>query len=255
MRRTDDPKGCSDLHTWFLRRRLPVIDLRSTAWHSARAEVLPTGYAPAVCLRRLATAGRVRRLQRGLYVVLDPVRETPPIAIASAVFRDIDHYVTTDAALAAHGLIDQPLPTITVVLSTGRRRSILLGASSIRPVTLRGENFARAQRYETTIDGFRVVLATRDQAVVDALAEPRWITHWSLLPEVLSAFDGDELEATARGALSRSGAAAQRLGYVLEGTDQPLPNALDVFTPNKEAVELRPGERRGPFSTRWRVYG
>ncbi len=76
------------------------------------------------------------------------------------------------------------------------------------------------------------------------------MTHASLLPEVLSAFDDDELEATARRALLRSGAAAQRLGYILEGTGLPIPDTLGGFRPAKEAVELRPGARRGPFSTR-----
>lgn len=247
--------GCSDLPDWLLRRRIPVIDLQSAAWTTARTEVLPAGYAASVCLRRLMVAGRVRRLQRGLYEILDPVRATPPIAIASAVVRDLDHYITTDAALVAHGLIDQPLPIITVVLSTVRHRSIALGASSIRPVKLRPDSLAKTRRYETTIEGFRVVLATREQAVVDALAEPRWITHGSLLPEVLSTFDADELDETARGALSRSGATAQRLGYLLEDTGQSLPEALARFWPTKEAVELRPGLRHGPFSTRWRVYG
>ena len=97
-----------------------VIDLGSKTWATVRAQLLPAGYPPAICPRRLATAGRVRRLQKSLYVVADPVRDTPPIAIADAIFAELDHYVTTDAALMVQGLIDQPVPVITVVLSVRR---------------------------------------------------------------------------------------------------------------------------------------
>ncbi len=246
--------SCSEIPDWFLRHRVPVIDLSSKVWQDAREELLPSGYAPAVCLRRLEKAGRVRRLGRGLYVVVDPVRETPPAAIASALFREADHYVTTDAALTLDGLIDQPLPAITVVLPTVRHRQIALGHTVVRAVALAPGKFAKADTYETTTEGFRVRLATREQAVTDALAEPHWMTHASLLPEVLAAFSEDELERTARGALARSTAAAQRLGYLIEDAGAPVPPSLVKLQP-KSAVELRPHQRHGTFSTRWRVYG
>lgn len=72
--------GCSDLADWYLTRRLPVIDIGSRDWRRARDAVLPPGYEPSVCLQRLARAGRVRRLTRGVYQVIDLVRETPSIA-------------------------------------------------------------------------------------------------------------------------------------------------------------------------------
>src|SRR2546423_4994938 len=109
--------ACSDLPNWYLRRRLAVIDVRSAIWRKARAEVVPRGYAPAECLARLVKARRLRRVSKGFFVVLDPVRETPAIAIASALFADEPHYITTDAALAFHGLIDQPIKRIVVVLA------------------------------------------------------------------------------------------------------------------------------------------
>ena len=246
--------SCSDIPDWFLRRRLPVIGLRSHVWLEVRGELLPGGYAPSVCLRRLEAAGRVRRLAQGTYVVVDPVRETPPIAVASGIFAEVEHYVTTDAALVTHGLIDQPLPEITIVLKTVRRRPLELARTRIRGVALAPDKFANAAFYETTLDGFRVLLATREQAVVDALAEPRWMTHSTLLPEVLTTFDDDELERTAGGALARSKAAAQRLGYLLEEAGMLPPPSLLGLRPTS-AVDLRPHEREGTFSTRWRVYG
>jgi predicted transcriptional regulator of viral defense system len=245
---------CSELPDWYLQRRIAVVDLGSATWFKARAEVVPPGYAPDECLRRLAKAGRVRRIGRGLYVVIDPVRETPAIAIASALFTDETHYVTTDAALAFHGAIDQPIRQIAVVLPHSRR-PIDVGPAVVRPVTMRADQFTTADAYDTTIEAFKIRVATREQAVVDALAEPAWMVHGDLLPEVLASFTIDEIERTASAAMARSTAAAQRLGYLLEDAGRPVADSLTSLRPVR-AVRLRPGQRTaGPYSTRWRVYG
>ena len=246
--------SCSDLPDWCLRHRMAVVDLRSASWRRARAEVVPPGYAPDECMRRLARAERVRRVGRGLYVVVDPVRETPAIAIASALFAEVPHYVTTDAAFAFHGLLDQPIRTITVVLSS-TRRAIDIGRAVVRPVTVSADRLRAADAYATTADGFAVRLASREQAVVDAVAEPAWMMHGDLLAEVLAVFADDELERTAVGALARSTAAGQRLGYLLEEAGRQAPKVLAAMRPLR-SIRLRPGDtRRGPYSTRWRVYG
>ena len=245
---------CSELPDWYLQRRIAVVDLGSATWFKARAEVVPPGYAPDECLRRLAKAGRVRRIGRGLYVVIDPARETPAIAIASALFTDETHYVTTDAALAFHGAIDQPIRQIVVVLSR-TRRSINIGPATVRPVKIRSDLLTTAQAYDTTTDSFKVRVATREQAVVDALAEPAWMVYGDLLAEVLASFSEEEIERTAAAASARSTAAAQRLGYLLEDAGRPATGSLASLRPVR-AVRLRPGPKtKGPYSTRWRVYG
>jgi predicted transcriptional regulator of viral defense system len=246
--------SCSDLPAWYLQRRIAVVDLRSAAWRKARAEVVPPGYAPDECLRRLAKAGRVRRIGRGLYVVVDPVRETAAIAIASALFADEPHYVTTDAALAFHGAIDQPVRQITVVIAS-RRRPLDIGPSVVRPVMVTADRLATADAFDTSTDGFKVRVATREQSVVDALVEPAWIVYGDLLPEVLATFTETEIERTAAAALARSTAAAQRLGYLLEDAGRLVPASLGGLRPLR-AVRLRPKHNtKGPYSTRWRVYG
>ncbi len=246
--------ACAEIPDWYLQRRIAVVDLRSATWREARVEVVPPGYAPDECMRRLAKAGRVRRIGRGLFVVVDPVRETAAIAIASALFAGEPHYVTTDAALAFHGAIDQPIRQIAVVLSR-IRRPIDVGQVVVRPVTVRADWLGTADAYDTTADGFKVRVATREQAIVDALAEPAWMVHGDLLAEVLATFTEDELERTAASALARSTAAAQRLGYLLEDAGRPVTASLAGLRPVR-AVRLRPGHKtKGPYSTRWRVYG
>ncbi len=246
--------SCAELPDWYLRHRMAVVDLRSAVWRRARAEVVPPGYTPDECMRRLVRAGRLRRVGRGLYVVVDPVRETPPIAIASGLFADQPHYVTTDAALAFHGFIDQPMPTITIVLSHARR-PIDIGPAVVRPVTVSPVRLQAADAYATTADSFPIRVASREQAVVDALAEPHWMVHGDLLAEILAACTDDALERMATGALARSTAAGQRLGYLLEEAGRQPAKPLAELRPVR-AVRLRPGDkRRGPYSTRWRVYG
>jgi len=106
----------------------------------------------------------------------------------------------------------------------------------------------------TTTDGFPLHVASREQAVTDALAEPAWMIDGSLLGEIVAALSDDELERTATRAIARSTAAAQRLGYLIEDASRKLPTALVSVRPVR-SVQLRPGKAKGPYSTRWRVYG
>jgi hypothetical protein len=68
-------------------------------------------------------------------------------------------------------------------------------------------------------------VASREQAVVDALAEPNWIIHGNLLAEILGAFTDTEVARTTSGVLDRTTAAAQRLGYLHEEAGRPLPTS------------------------------
>lgn len=247
--------SCSDLADWYLRHRIAVLDLGSATFRGAWREIVPAGYRADVCMLRLQRSRRIRRIGRGLYVVVDPIRATPTIAIASGVFSEVPHYITTDAALAHHGHIDQPITEITVVLPRVRRPIRIDQVTVIRPVTLDERRIRAADAYETSVDGFAIRVATREQAVVDALAEPRWMVHGDLLPEILATFTDDEAGRTASGVLGRTTAAAQRLGYLLEEAGRPLPAALAELRPVR-AVQLRPQKHaRGPYSSRWRVYG
>ena len=247
--------SCSDLADWYLSHRLAVLDTRSATFRRTWRALVPSGYTVGVCIQRLAETGRIRSIGRGLYVPVDPVRSTPPIAIASGVFLETPHYVTTDEALAHHGLIDQPIPRITVVLAHRRQAIRIDQATVVRPVTLDEPRVQGADAFDTTVQGFAVRVASREQAVVDALTEPRWMVHGDLLPEILAAFSDEELERTASSILHKTTAAAQRLGYLIEEAGCEMPDPLDEIQPVR-AVKLRPHKRtRGRYSTRWRVYG
>ena len=98
----------------FLRRRIAVIDLSGPSWHEARRGCgISPGVTQAICLRRLVDAGRLRHLGRGLYVVVDPARETPPLAIADGAFSGTEHLITIDAALARGRAAAQRLAVVS----------------------------------------------------------------------------------------------------------------------------------------------
>jgi len=245
----------SDLHRWLLGNHIAVLNLRSREWSLAQAEVgLRGGVTQEKCLARMVETGLLRHVRRGLYVVVDPAREAPPVAVASGAFAHLDHYVTTDAALAVHRLIDQPIPVITVIVPRTRPVSFRLGATLVRASEMPRDRFDAADHYAMTLDGFAVRLASRVLAVADALEDPRRMTHLSLLPEILPALDEGEIERLATAALARSRAAAQRLGYLLDDAGVAIPAGLVTLAPTSVAY-LRPGRRTGSFSTRWRVHG
>ncbi len=250
--------GCGDLPAYFLRRRIPVINLKSDDWPRAIAQTGISEPQTAVCLQRLSARGRVSRIRRNLYLVVDPVREAPVESVASACFSHLDHYVTTDRALVFHRLIDQPTPAITVVTAESRAIGLRVRGLEIRSVYMPASRLQRASQenyYSTTSDGYPVVIATRALAVADALAHPSWMTHYSLLPEVVSAFSARDLSVLSRLCLDRSRAAAQRLGYLLEEAGIDAPPELAAFHP-VSAVYLDPRHRRaGLFSTRWMTRG
>lgn len=245
----------SDLHRWLLSNHLPIVNLQSREWTLAQVALgLRGGVTQEKCLARMVETGMLRHVRRGLYVVIDPAREAPPAALASGAFAHMDHYVTTDAALAVHRLIDQPIPVITVIVPRTRPVSFRLGTTLVRASEMPRARFDAADHYAMTLDGFAVRLASRVLAVADALEDPRRMTHLSLLPEVLPALDADEIERLAAAALARSRAAAQRLGYLLDDAGVLIPAALATLAPTSVAY-LRPGRRSGSFSTRWRVHG
>jgi predicted transcriptional regulator of viral defense system len=172
--------------------------------------------------------------------------------VADAIFRDAVHYITTDAALEAEGLIDQPVPVITVVVRK-KTKPVKVGRATVRAVWMAESRLAEAGFNTTSREGYEVSLATPAQALVDGLAQPEWMTHRTLLPEVLVQLPPRDVETAADAALLRSKAAAARLGYLIEEARLPVPRALETFAPVSR-TELTPG-RRGPYSTRWRVYG
>ena len=96
------------------RSRLAAFTTSEAAalWGSSRA-------AAAEMLRRLATAGIVRRVRRGLWVI----GEADPLALADRIAEPDAAYISGLTALRLHGMIEQ-IPTDIHVATTGRARKL-----------------------------------------------------------------------------------------------------------------------------------
>ena len=128
----------SDLHRWLLGNHVAVVNLHSRDWTLAQEAVgLRRGVTQEKCLARMVETGLLRHVRRGMYVVVDPAREAPPAAVASGAFAHMDHYVTTDAALAVHRLLNQPVLMITVIVPRTRPASFRFGATLVRASEIR----------------------------------------------------------------------------------------------------------------------
>jgi hypothetical protein len=225
--------SCGDIPDWYLRHRVPVLDVSTETWRMVRRDILPKGYSRDTCTRRLVAAKRLRPVVRGRFLVLDPVREVPAIAIASGLFAERAHYVTTDAVFEFHRLIDQPVPEIIVAMPESHRR-IDIGGATVRPVTVAAARFATADVVHTTMrdGGYRLALASVEQAIADAVTHPRWSMHYSLLPEILARPREYDLGALVQIVGARGQAASLRLNDLLHeaGIDVPTDPGPDHGT-------------------------
>lgn len=246
---------CSDLPKSVLRQGMAVINTEAPRWASLRTELgLDSTKAQSACFKRLTQRGELVRLRRGIYVPTAGILDVPELAIASGAVAHLPHYVTTDRALEHHGLINQPIVTTTVVVA-GDVAPIPVGSHVLRFVKVAGERVARAQAFDTAVATFPARVASRQQAVLDALVEPGWMLYLDLLPEVLSVLDPRDVERLAEAVMGIGSAPAQRLGYLLDEARAPVPHGLAALQPRSTAYLDPARKRTGSFSTRWRLYG
>jgi len=134
----------------------PVFE---TADAAARLSV-SNAYASTM-LARLATAGHVTRLRRGVWAFADRV---DPLSLPSRLTAPLPSYVSLQTALYFHGMISQvPAVTYAVSLARSRRFYTPLGTVSIHHVQA---SFFFG--YEPT-GGQGALIASPEKALVDFL--------------------------------------------------------------------------------------
>lgn len=193
-----------------------MLDVSSDTWRSARHEVLPRGHDRDTCTRRLVQAGLLRPIVRGRFLVVDPNCEVSPIAVASALFRNRPHYVSTDAAFTLHGFDTGVPESITVVMPKTHRRVAIEG-SVVVPVTIAAGWFSsmRWAPYRVPDGGHEVALASVEQAIADSIARPSWCADRALVGRVLRERDRYDLALMRRLVEDRGQASVTRLDRLL----------------------------------------
>lgn len=144
--------AASDLASLRMMGR-PLVTTRDAAVRLGRTES-----AASHLLRRLADAGLVRPVRRGLWA-LQP--DVDPMQVAPWVTAPYPSYVSLWSALHAHGMLSQ-IPRETYVVSVGRAQRVetslgILAVHHVAPEVFGG--------YETSADG--VAMATPTKAIFD----------------------------------------------------------------------------------------
>jgi predicted transcriptional regulator of viral defense system len=207
-------------------------------------------------LERLERAGRIRRVRRGIYALVDAtggVRVGILDLIAASTPEP--YLVTGGRALQFHGLTDQHF-----------RRVHVLTATQLRSWSWRGDE-VRYVRTEAALRGgsvrtrkTRARVAAPARAIADSLSHPRWGVTLAQVVEALDAMllrDPDFTDALAIEA-GRQGnhALARRLGFLvshLAGPDTARP-FLALLGASNAATRLQASaEAVGPIDARWQV--
>jgi predicted transcriptional regulator of viral defense system len=207
-------------------------------------------------LERLERAGRIRRVRRGVYALVDATggMRVGILDLIAATTRE-PYLVTGGRALQFHGLTDQHF-----------RRVHVLAASQLRSWSWRGDE-VRYVRTEATLRGgavrtrkTRARVATPARAIADSLRHPRWGVTLAQVVEALDtmlARDPDFVDVLAvEVARQDKHALARRLGFLVSHLAGPNASRpfLSLLGESKAATPLQAGaEAVGPIDTRWQV--
>lgn len=213
-------------------------------------------------LNRLAAAGWLARVRRGLYYVLpldsgsaQSTTVEDPWALAAKLLSPC--YIGGWSAAEHWQLTEQLFRETFVVTSAGARarsRSVL-GAKLhiVRVPRGRISGFANVWR-----GAVRVPVSDRERTIADALNSPDWIGGVRHLVEMLATYRGSEQfnasKLLARMAELDKGAGYKRLGFIYEqlfGPDDVIvPQCLDRRSAG--VIKLDPGiGARGKINKRW----
>ncbi len=231
-----------------------VINLR-------RDRTLLTGFTPnalRLVLKRLADAGWLSRIERGVYAVAEArdLQSHSQLAIV-ADWLDGERYVVSGFFALAHWNLTNFPPSTVDILIDRRRPDAQFGSTLFRFIYVPAE---RLREYkEVRVAGARALarVATPERALADALGG----RHATPLETALEAFRrGLRLGILQRRRLAdavRDGpsASARRLGWIAEHEHDDLTNVLLALVGNKGYVPLDPKRPalNAKRNTTWRV--
>jgi predicted transcriptional regulator of viral defense system len=215
-------------------------------------------------LTTLTRAGWLKRLRRGLYLVLPLEAEArtggvveDPWILATKLFGPC--YIGGWSAAEHWGLTEQIFRPVFVVSASHRRRSkVELGEIEFHVVVTSPK---RVESVKPIWRGReRVAVSSPERTIADALVTPSWVGGIRHLAEMLTSYrreswnpDGLLSELAALGV----GAAFKRLGYLVEtlGLKTPKVVALAAKRRTSGNVKLDPSIRaRGRLLKRWGLW-
>jgi len=207
-------------------------------------------------LERLERAGRVRRVRRGVYVLVEATGGVRVDILDLIAASTPDPYLVTGGrALQFHALTDQHFRRVHV-LTTSRLRSWSWRGDEVRYV--RTETQLRSGAVRTRKTPAR--MATPARAIADSLSHPRWGVTLAQVTEALDAMlAGDTNFADVLAvevARQDNHALARRLGFLVSqiaGPDAARP-FLALIGTSKATTPLQAGvDPTGLIDSRWQI--
>lgn len=230
------------------------------------ADALPywtSAHQTRKALSRLERKGWLRRLERGLYLLI-PLEAGPqgnwsedPLVIANQLVPGGAGAYWS--ALHYWNMTEQVPRTVFVQTVTRRSTpySEILGVR-YQFVTIKQNRFFGI--LSQTVDGMSFSITDREKTIVDSMARPDLSGGIMLLAESLSSVsEVDWVKLDNYLERFGSGAVYKRLGYLIERLDVEIPNRDQIFKEwqgrlTQGIAWLEPGrERNGPVKTRWRI--
>jgi predicted transcriptional regulator of viral defense system len=258
----DDLAGISEAN----RRQLAILHRRTSGLVDAReaADLLGLERRQAAkLLAHWAAQGWVRRLRRGLYLLV-PLEATSPQdwredswLVAARLFSP--GYIAGWSACEHWGLTEQVFRDVAVFTTARiRERRLAVGATT----------FILRQVAPSRLFGLQVVwreavkvhVSDPTRTLIDVLDDPRWAGGIRHVARILDAYLASKHcnEQLVIEYLARLGnaAAAKRLGYLWElakGADAPLLARLQPMLTAGYALLDPAVAPRGPFLARWKL--
>ncbi len=209
--------------------------------------------AALVALQRL---GMLRHVSHGVYEVHDPngVSRASFEQLVAARMGDSPHLATGWWALAYHGLTQQEVRAVVVLVATSRRGFVVAGRH-VRPAKVAQD---RLWGGRLMMSGLRI--ASAERAICDCAGTQPARIPAPRLAEALERFLGNDRGTrieTLCVALKRFGshAATRRIGYLVEliAGDLAARPLLVGIGNSPTATPLDIGETGGELNSRWRV--
>lgn len=219
-----------------------------------------SAYAANV-LSKLVQKGWLRRLERGVYMLL-PLAAGPERIWSESGYVIAPHLIQPAAVAYWSALhywnMSEQIPGVLFVQSTRRKRPLEVLGMRFRFVTVKKAHFFGV--IQRTLDGKPIYVTNREKTLVDAAARLDLSGGIGQLAQALQAAHADINWSRLDDYLVRwgGGVVVKRLGYLLECLALPIPNRKtrleqwqDMLTAGISILE--PGMARGRTVTRWRV--
>lgn len=201
----------------------------------------------------LTSLGWLRRIKRGLYLIIDniPARSQIDVSLASiANALMLDSYVSLSHALNYYQLFDQYSPTVVSITFTVNKK-YLFDNYIFRYLKVKKSMYFGFT--EKIIDGKKVRMAEAEKALIDYLYLDRSFECASLVFEKLKEYSQElDLKKLQKYALHAGLTVSRKIGFMLDQLGLDSTSLHEITCKNRSISKLTAKSKS--FNAKWRLY-